>query len=181
MRLLKTISEGYRSWRHTRGYGVHSPFAFEIVELLRERRDCRFYAEDSLKPDAIDEGGSRLWKDTRMLHRLCSRFAAGRVWLPSDAPESIRNAVALASSRHRIVSETGQEKDCDMIFMPSVSICEAAAALPDGGVAVLMSADSGEAEKALRMIPGGLLLKGRTRTLIFRRDTMRHNSYTMAL
>ena len=39
----------YRNWRHTKGYGVHSPYAYMLVtEILSLPRGYAYYDEDSL-------------------------------------------------------------------------------------------------------------------------------------
>lgn len=68
-----------RGWwqrlRHSRGFGVHSPFAYRFIrEVLRER--CAFYAYDDV--DAV--AGS--WPGGRAGARLLMRTAA---WMRPDA------------------------------------------------------------------------------------------------
>lgn len=47
-----SIFEHYRRWRHSRGFGVHSPFAYSIVrDALHPPRGYAFYAEECPKID----------------------------------------------------------------------------------------------------------------------------------
>ncbi len=41
-----SILNKYRRWRHSRGFGIHSPFAYRIVkEALYPQRGYQYYAE----------------------------------------------------------------------------------------------------------------------------------------
>lgn len=56
-------------WRHSKGYGVHSPLAFRIVtECVRPPRGYAFYADDII--DAKFNGQPREKRHERMKLRL---------------------------------------------------------------------------------------------------------------
>ncbi|MDE7468096.1 MAG: hypothetical protein K2M61_07055 [Muribaculaceae bacterium] len=43
------LSDWYKRLRHSRGYGVHSPYAFSMVlETLHAPRGCCYYAEEAI-------------------------------------------------------------------------------------------------------------------------------------
>ena len=43
---MRRFFRWYRRWRHTRGFGVHSPFAFRLVtEAIHPPRGYAYYAE----------------------------------------------------------------------------------------------------------------------------------------
>lgn len=47
---MSSLTRLYRRWRHTRGFGVHSPFAFRLVtEVIRPPLGYIYYAEE--EPD----------------------------------------------------------------------------------------------------------------------------------
>lgn len=44
------LSRWYKRWRHSRGYGIHSPFAYRMVrEVLCPPRGYAYYAESQLR------------------------------------------------------------------------------------------------------------------------------------
>ncbi|MDE6272422.1 MAG: hypothetical protein K2M31_05385 [Muribaculaceae bacterium] len=44
--MIKNFCEFYRRWRHTRGFGIHSPFAYRLVtEAIRPARGYAYYHE----------------------------------------------------------------------------------------------------------------------------------------
>ena len=61
-------------WRHSRGFGIHSPFAYDlIVNTLRERR-CRYYLYAAI--EANHRADSEVLK---LVLRLLSRLAPASV------------------------------------------------------------------------------------------------------
>ena len=53
------IAESYKRWRHTRGYGVHSPYAYSVVkEVVRPGRRYAYYGYDDID-NAIDSNAVR--------------------------------------------------------------------------------------------------------------------------
>ncbi len=107
MKVIGNIAESYKRARHSRGFGVHSPFAFRIVNLLRLGRSWGFYAEQEIAERALSEGGRRLRRDALRFHRLCASFADGGIYVSPSSPRSVALAASLASSRLRI---TGCDK-----------------------------------------------------------------------
>lgn len=70
MKLTDSILERYRRWRHRRGYGVHSPYAYTLIrEALFPPRGYAYYADedprieplkgDSLRGSSNADGGNR--------------------------------------------------------------------------------------------------------------------------
>ena len=50
MKVMATVADRYKRWRHIRGYGIHSPSAYTIIrEVLRPPREYGYYAYDDLR------------------------------------------------------------------------------------------------------------------------------------
>lgn len=50
---LRKIAESYLRWRHSKGYGVHSPFAYSIVEMvINPGRGYGFYGYKDIERTA---------------------------------------------------------------------------------------------------------------------------------
>ena len=64
-------------WRHTRGYGVHSPLAYRIVkECIRPDAAYGYYSDDIIDHELHDHPRAR--RQARLLVRLAAQ-------LPSDS------------------------------------------------------------------------------------------------
>lgn len=68
------IARRYKRWRHGRGFGIHSPFAYDfITRTLRER--LPYYAYDSIDALAADGLAVNLsQRRLRLLYRIAVRF-----------------------------------------------------------------------------------------------------------
>lgn len=67
---MRRVAEAYKRWRHTRGYGVHSPFAFRIVgRVIRMPRGYKYYRESAL--DALNHAER---DDATLLLRLAAEL-----------------------------------------------------------------------------------------------------------
>lgn len=80
----------YRRWRHSRGFGVHSPFAYHfITEVLRQ--PLPYYSYTHI-------GG----RTERTIFRIAAFLRPDTVAVA--APRQVRDAVALAVPRARIIT-----------------------------------------------------------------------------
>ncbi|MDE5662418.1 MAG: hypothetical protein K2I37_00065 [Muribaculaceae bacterium] len=102
MGFMSHIADRYRRWRHTRGFGVHSPLAYTIVtEALYPRTGYRYYLETDARLCSPDPGESRR---ARAIYRLCVRLRSiiphpFEVYIHPDAPKCYHNAMRLAGVR----------------------------------------------------------------------------------
>lgn len=94
---------GFSRWRRSKGFGIHSPFAFDFVGgTLREKAE--YYAYAKLR-DLLDEAaadGARELPDEDALTltvRLIARFQPRRVYVGGDPSGLVVQAVRLADSR----------------------------------------------------------------------------------
>lgn len=59
-----------RRWRHSRGFGVHSPFAFRFIrEVLREHR-CAYYAYADIAGEVRRRPGVMALAEALLLYRV---------------------------------------------------------------------------------------------------------------
>lgn len=80
MNPFSSISEAYKRWRHSRGFGVHSPFAYDLVKNVISPGNYAYYGywdidKAILSPQANAYPSMR--KDARLLLRLL-------VWLKTS-------------------------------------------------------------------------------------------------
>lgn len=99
-----------RAWR-SRGFGIHSPFAFRFVtSVLRERGEYYAYAE--LR--RIAHSGAR-FADLSLLFRLVCFFEPSVFGVYGDFGVQPRKTVALADSRVRIMDMNGSAGSGDVV------------------------------------------------------------------
>lgn len=83
------FAKAYKRWRHTRGYGVHSPFAYRMVRrVLRQSRGYRYYIESGLTGMRRAER-----RFVRMLVRLAAELDIRSAAIAPQLPESFANAL----------------------------------------------------------------------------------------
>lgn len=96
-------------WRRNKGYGVHSPFAFNFITGVVRNTACHYYAYAPL--DAVS--GSKDRKRARLLFRIACRFNPREVLETGDdrgCGEWVKAAMLLHDSRTRIVTTTDAGK-----------------------------------------------------------------------
>lgn len=73
MNVFSSISEAYKRWRHSRGFGVHSPYAYDLIKSVVSPGNYAYYGywdidKAILLPQTHDYPSLR--KDARLLLRL---------------------------------------------------------------------------------------------------------------
>lgn len=99
-----SLLDGIKRRWHSRGHGIHSPFAYRFVThvLRAPSKRYAYYAYSEL-PDS----GYDTWP--RLLFRLMCEFRPERVLVSPQLSEAERMAIAMADSRPPIVEMDGQE------------------------------------------------------------------------
>lgn len=88
-----------RAWR-SRGFGIHSPFAFRFVTaVLRERSE--YYGYQELRKSGPGKDGFRR---ASLLFRLVCEFIPDVVILDAELESSMQSAVRIADSRTRVLA-----------------------------------------------------------------------------
>ena len=113
--LNKGILNWIRRWRHTRGYGVHSPLAFRIVkECIRSDRRYGFYCDAYL--DFEYHNDRRGLRHARLIIRLLNLLRPSHVWLP-DTDKRIITAIKMIMPKMRLTTRKEYIKDTDFIII----------------------------------------------------------------
>ena len=103
-----------RRWRHTRGYGVHSPLAFSIVkECIRPDRRYGFYCDHYLDFEYHED--RRGLRHARMIVRLLNLLRPKHVWMP-DADKRIVTAIRMIMPGLRVATQKKCPGDTDFII-----------------------------------------------------------------
>lgn len=91
------IASAYKRWRHGRGYGVHSPLAYDLVmNTLQEH--CAYYCYDRLDNAAADSTISP--RRLRLIFRLLVRFNPHSVAITGDDRRALLRLAAKSANSH---------------------------------------------------------------------------------
>lgn len=115
--LLSTLSRPLR-WlrrlRHRRGYGIHSPFAFDLVTgVIYEHAPYYFYERFEKEWPRLPRACALRRKDCRLLFRLANYQRAARCRL-INIPPSDPAAACLRAGR-RGMRFVGKDDPCELI------------------------------------------------------------------
>ena len=147
---MQTLLSRLRGWRHGRGFGIHSPFAFRfITEVLRQKLGYYGYAD--ISPD----------KRMRLLYRLVVFFQPERVMVMSAAPKLPEQVVRRASRRATIVS---QRPDFIIIDADDTPESQYLPLLTQGVNALILNASRAQARSLATQLPHGMLFDNRRGT-----------------
>lgn len=180
------MSDIYKRWRHTRGFGVHSPYAFGLItEVVRQTRGYAYYGYESLTRDFGGSVPRAIIRKARLLLRLAARCDVGAAFLP-DTPEArpFAAALRLADSRMTLTAVPELADNARLI-------CVSADGLPlerliellerPGRIIALRDAPEGWREKLFETLDEGLMFYGRKNLIIFNRPGMRKVCYSIMI
>lgn len=183
---MTSISEAYKRWRHSRGYGVHSPFAYSLVKgVVRPGRGYAWYGYSRTDRAAR---GCRLpdvaWQ-ARMLLRLASFLGVKKAFIPNaDNTAPYRTALLAADSRMVITSALAEADSCTLIctardLVPLEALTEF---LQQPGRCVAMrSYPAGWEKRLFDSLGEGLMLYSRENLIVISRSSMQKVAYTISL
>ncbi len=103
-----------KRWRHTHGYGVHSPLAFRIVkDCIHPDNRYGFYCDAYLDFEYHED--HRGLRRARMIIRLLNLLRPSHVWMP-DADKRILTAIRMVMPKLRVSTQKECPKETDFII-----------------------------------------------------------------
>lgn len=184
------VLEAYRRWRHTRGYGVHSPFAYDMVkEVVRPERGYAFYGyeeiDNYLYNGKSDTRLPHVRRHARMLLRLASWLDIRTAYMPNDEPATpYYSALRSARSDMRITSAMADIDRCRLVASSggfvSLELLQRLVAQP-GRVLVLREPPEGWPRAIFEALPSGLMLYSRDAVIVVHRERMQKVAYSIKL
>lgn len=176
----------YKRWRHTHGFGVHSPFAYDLVKnVVKPGRRYAWYGYADIEAAAAAERLPRTAeKEARMFLRLLCRLQPESLFLPKGISQAFHAAARAASSKMRIERLPKRAAECRMIashgeFIP-LDVLRKHLQTP-GNVVVLRGYPEGWERSLFESLPDGLMIQSRRNLFIISREEMRKISYDMML
>lgn len=169
-------------YRHSRGFGVHSPFGYEIVTRCVRPVGLAWYGYEEI--DACESEGAdrKTLREARLLLRLFTMMKPRHVFIPESADDVYR--VALAAYDSRAVAENRAEEACRCEAVCSIGesigleILARVVMMPGHWLAV-KDVPSGWADKLFDVLPEGMMLEGPANMLVFNRPGMQKQRYEM--
>lgn len=134
-------------WRNTRGFGVHSPFGFQIVKrVIKSQSGYAYYAYADIERCCHkDHTGKKTAEEAKMLLRLTCMVKADSIFLTPDCPKAFKTSLRGANSKIRFISNPSRLPGCDIAAISFPSSPYEAQALSKGAKAVALS-NGAEAE-----------------------------------
>ena len=103
-----------RRWRHTRGYGVHSPLAFRIVkECVRPDKKYGFYTDAYLDFEYHEE--RKALRYAKMTIRLINLIRPQRIWYP-NGDKRLFSGLKMSFPKLYIATQKECPKNIDFII-----------------------------------------------------------------
>lgn len=177
------LADAYKRWRHTRGYGVHSPFAFRIVnEVIREPRGYRYYGYD--ETDAAGTSGSRrMRRMARMLLRLAACLDVRSAFVAGSEVSAVYSAALRCARSGMIISGSPADIDrCRLICAPGDAMPPASLfslISTPGRIMLLSDVDDSLAAALFEALQQGVMFRSGSDVMIIARDGMQKISYTV--
>lgn len=183
--MISKIFESYRRWRHTRGFGVHSPFAYSIVKgVVRPDKGYSYYGYSDIEDTLVGMNHrAKLRRLSRMLLRLASTLNPQRSFLPnSEEALPFHTALLCVNSKMKITSALSEVDKCDLV-------CSSADYVPLSRIISLLNTpkrvvairniDPNWISPIFESLSEGLILQGKKHAIIFNRPGMHKLIYTV--
>jgi len=174
----------YRRWRHTRGFGVHSPYAYDLVKyVIRPEKGYLFYGYEDIKSAVRGEHcGSRVEREAKMLHRLMVALRPDSIFLPHGISAAYQAAVSSSDSRILIERRPRHASGCRMIASHhdfiSLDVLRSHIAV-DGNILAVRNIPEGWMQALFESLPAGLMFYSPRNVIIINRPHMRKIGYSM--
>ena len=171
-------------WRHSRGYGVHSPFGYELVTRAVRPVGCAWYGYSAIDGAMGHSFDLNVRSQARMLLRLTALLQPDSVFLPQGSHPAYHAALTAANSALRIVRLPKKASDCSMVcskedFIPLETL-QSVIATP-GRWIVLRDTPEGWGDALFDSLPEGLMFEGQRNIFIIHRPGMQKVRHTMSI
>lgn len=180
------IAESYKRWRHTRGYGVHSPYAYSVVkEVVRPGRRYAYYGYDDID-NAIDSNAVRhARRMATTLLRLAAFLRTDTAFIPRTENSSLYlTALKAANSKIKITSAVQEASRCKLVCSTSdlVPLDTLKSLIRTQGRAIaIFNAPDGWKDRLFEEIGEGLMLHGSHNLIVISRPGMQKVSYSVII
>lgn len=187
MTLLTSPLKAYVRWRHSRGYGIHSPFAYELVKMALHPGPYEFYGYEEIDRTIFGAGYKGYPKsrsDARLLLRLLVQLRTRRLLLPAGLPamRAAAGAAGVPCVEYSRSQDLPEPQPGDMLVTVAHNVPEFEIARRIRNVTVvfaMMPSEKATAAIYEACAPHGLIFHGVRLLLAVPREEMAFVAYTM--
>lgn len=179
------FSKSYKRWRHTRGYGVHSPFAFFLInEVINSRRGYSYYGEEELD-NRLKDRGRKQRRFGRLIMRLAARLDVGSAFISENSDKKLfESALTAANSKIALTSAEDLADNSRLIITRAdhmvIDKLEKLLERP-GRILLLTDTPKGWRQRLFDSLEEGLMFYGKRNLLLINRPTMQKVAYSIKL
>lgn len=181
--MRKRIANYINRWRHTRGFGVHSPFGYDMVTRVINTDAFGMYGDFDIEAEARKTG---LPKDTvvmaKRLLRLVAFIKPVAVFLPLKSRNIFQVALSRADSRMRIAHSEKRIPECELVcsYKDFLSLSEILKAISIANHSVaIREMPEGWDEIIFEALPEGVMFRGAENMYVIHRSGMQKLKYTV--
>lgn len=183
------VSETFKRFRHSRGYGVHSPFAYRLVmNVVHPGSLYEYYGYFDIdatlaSADCRSCVAWRMRADARLLLRLAATLRPKKVFVDPELHTVYTTALHAADSRMALTGDPAQAEDCDLIVAsaPTTPLPLLEKGVDRGTAVVLYDTDGKTSERLFSQLGEGLMLHSPDRAVIIPRPGMARVEYSVNL
>lgn len=177
-------STAFQRWRHSHGYGVHSPFGYQLVTRVIRPGHVAYYGYADIDHALSGPHIGRLRREARMLLRLAAMLNPASIFLQNGAHPAYQAAVRALGTHTRIIRTPRQAATCDMIcslgdFIPLDTLGQALST--PGHCVALRDVPDGWADRLFDALPQGVMFSGPHNVLLINRDGMQKINYPVSI
>ncbi|MCH5240783.1 MAG: hypothetical protein J1F38_11215 [Muribaculaceae bacterium] len=180
--LLKGVAVRYLRWRHSKGFGVHSPFAYRFVTDVVNPGNYGYYAYSriGLLLKGAEKTDANLISLVRFLIRLSIFLNAKRIVSAGLRGRESEIAASALGIPFTTIQEACGTKVGDLIFFDKTIPDKLLKESIEKGIAIFARNPDAETNRMLTApLSRGLLLKERDYLLLIPRKEMAYLSYDM--
>lgn len=186
-----SIWKAYLRWRHRRGFGVHSPFAYNLVTMAINPGQYGYYGYEAIDRILLSsrERGGRLRGDARLVLRLLIHLGSRRLLLSATAPtltKSVMTAAAKAAGVSTALFKEGRmpkPENGDFLLIDGQETLmtneELRERLKKGSAVMIIEPTPGQNAMLYDSCRRGVIFEGTRIILALPREEMAFVAYTM--
>lgn len=173
-----------KRWRNSHGFGVHSPFGYQLVErVIKCTKDYAYYAYADIDRCCRREHYHKsIASEAKMLLRLVCFLKPHSFYLPPDSEKAFYLTLKRFNSTLRIVRNPAKADSCDIIATcgNNIPIDTLKDYITSPGKSILLKdAPESWSESLFEAIDEGIMIRGKKNTILISRPEMQKISYQM--
>lgn len=181
---MNGLTGAFQRWRHSHGYGVHSPYGYALVTRVVRPGNCAWYGYEAIDGTLRDHHDRKAVNEAKLLLRLLAMTRPLSVFIPKGSHPAFYTAVRSAGKRIVLEREPSKAPACLMIgthddFIPLEVLTEAIL-VPERCIAIL-NTPPGWADAIFNAMPEGVMFEGKRNTLIIHHPGMQKLRYPMKI